>query len=152
LAQALQPLQVRYGTQAIVALCQLWQLEANQNRRPAATLQRRQHLHLAGQCLDQAVTCLGEDRLWLAWDELGHVLNRSWRGSMLAECVNSLLRPILAGRKHTDQGCLALFRFLHNVHPFQRGKRTGPSPAALIGLDLPDDPLTLLGLKPKVSI
>lgn len=152
LAQALQPLQAHYGTQAMVALCQLWQLEANQNRRPATTLQRQQLLHLASQCLDQAVTCLGEDRLWLAWDELGHVLNRSWRGSMLAECVNSLLRPILARRKHTDQGCLALFRFLHNVRPFQRGKRAGYSPAALIGLELPDDPLTLLGLKPKVSI
>jgi hypothetical protein len=27
----------------------------------------------------------------------------------LAECVNSLLRPILDGRKHTDQGSLELF-------------------------------------------
>lgn len=71
---------------------------------------------------------------------------------MLAECVNSLLRPILAGRKHTDQGCLELFSFLHNVRPFQRGKRAGSSPAQLVGLDVPDDPLTLLGLKPNVSI
>lgn len=65
---------------------------------------------------------------------------------MLAECVNSLLRPILDGRKQTDQGCLELFRFLHNVRPFKRGKRAGKSPAQLANLDVPDDPLTLLGL------
>jgi hypothetical protein len=68
---------------------------------------------------------------------------------MLAECVNSLLRPVLDGRKHTDQGCLDLFRFLHNVRPFERGKRANHSPAQLVGLDVPDDPLILLGLKPK---
>ncbi len=71
---------------------------------------------------------------------------------MLAECVNSLLRPILNGRKHTDQGCLELFRFLHNMRPFRRGKRANHSPAQLVGLDVPDDPLILLGLAPKVSI
>ncbi len=71
---------------------------------------------------------------------------------MLAECVNSLLRPILDRRKATDQGCLELFRFLHNVRRFARGKRAGKSPAELVGLDVPDDPLTLLGLAPKVSL
>ena len=71
---------------------------------------------------------------------------------MLAECVNSLLRPLLSGRKQTDQGCLELFRFLHNVHRFRRGKRAGQSPAQLVGITLPDDPLTLLGLAPKVSL
>jgi hypothetical protein len=68
---------------------------------------------------------------------------------MLAECVNSLLHPVLDGRKHTDQGCLELFRFLHNVRPFERGKRAHHSPAQLVGLDVPDDPLTLLGLAPN---
>jgi hypothetical protein len=42
-----------------------------------------------------------------------------------------------------------LFRFLHNVHTFQRGKRAGHSPAELVGLDVPSDPLTLLGPAPK---
>jgi hypothetical protein len=44
-----------------------------------------------------------------------------------------------------------LFRFLHNVHPFERGKRAGYSysPAQLAGLDVSDDMLTLLGLDPK---
>jgi hypothetical protein len=54
-------------------------------------------------------------------------------------------------RKHTDQGCLELFRFLNNVRPFERGKRAGHSPARLVGLHILDDPLTLLGLAPKVS-
>ena len=65
---------------------------------------------------------------------------------------NSLLRPILARRKATDQGRLELFRLLHNVRRFARGKRAGKSPAELVGLEVPDDPLTLLGLAPKVSL
>jgi hypothetical protein len=103
------------------------------------------------QALDEAFACLGDDLLWPAWEALSALLSRPWRGSMLAECVNSLLRPILDRRKHTDQGCLELFRFWHNVRPFLRGKRAGHSPAQLAGLDLPDDPLALLGLTPKVS-
>ena len=82
---------------------------------------------------------------------MSQVLGRSWRGSMLAEYVNSLLRPVPDACKQTDQGCLALFRFLHNVHPFERGKRAGHSPAQLVGLDVPDNALTLLGLAPKAS-
>jgi hypothetical protein len=152
LAEALQPLQTRYGQPAITALCRLWQLEANQKRRPCSKLDQASHHQLWQQCLDEAVAQLGEGQLWSAWKELGQLLDRSWRGSMLAECVNSLLRPVLDGRKHTDQGCLELFRFSHNVRPFARGKRARHSPAQLVGLDVPDDPLILLGLKPKVSI
>lgn len=151
LAQALQPLQAQYGQAGIAALGQLWQLEANHKRRPLSRLEQ-DHLQTQwAQALDQAAACLGE-HLWSAWAAVSQVLGRTWRGSMLAECVNSLLRPRLDGRKHTDQGCLDLFCFLHNVRPFQRGKRAGASPAQLVGLDLPDDPLTLLGLEPKVSI
>jgi len=54
------------------------------------------------------------------------------------------------------QGCLALFQFLHNTRVFARdtplrgcGKRAGHSPAQLLHLDVPDDPLTLLGFDPK---
>jgi hypothetical protein len=152
LAEALRPLQTRYGQPAITALSRLWQLQANQKRRPLSKSEQASHHRLWLQCLDAAVTELGETQLWSAWDHLDQLLSRSWRGSMLAECVNSLLRPVLAGRKHTDQGCLELFRFSHNVRPFARGKRAKHSPAQLVGLDVPDDPLILLGLKPKVSI
>ena len=152
LAEALYPLQTRYGEPAIAALCRLWQLEANQKRRP---LSRREQTILQAQWqqnLDEAAAQLEETHLWTAWAELSQLLGHSWRGSMLAECVNSLLRPVLDRRKHTDQGCLDLFRFFHNVRPFDRGKRADHSPAQLVGLDVPDDPLILLGLKPKVSI
>jgi hypothetical protein len=152
LAEALQPLQARYGEPAITALCRLWQLEANQKRRLLSKCEQASYQRLWQQCLDQAVAELGETELWTAWEQLRQLLSRSWRGSMLAECVNSLLRPVLDGRKHTDQGCLELFRFSHNVRPFVRGKRAKHSPAQLVGLNVPDDPLILLGLEPKVSI
>jgi hypothetical protein len=151
LRQALWPLQTRYGDKAIAALCRMWQIEADQKRRPLPLLQQQQRHTLWTDSLDQAWTLLGE-QLWPAWNEVCLVLGRSWRGSMLAECVNSLLRPLLDRRKHTDQGCLELFRLLHNTRPFKRGKRTGYSPAQLVGLDVPDDPLLLLGLEPKVLI
>lgn len=150
LAEALRPLQSRYGEPAIAALSRLWQLEANQKRHPLSKLEQASYQQLWQQCLDEAATQLAETQLWSAWEQLHHLLSRSWRGSMLAECVNSLLRPVLDRRKHTDQGCLDLFRFLHNVRPFERGKRANHSPAQLVGLDVPDDPLILLGLKPKV--
>jgi hypothetical protein len=152
LAEILRPFQARYGQPASTALNRLWQLEANQKRRPCSTADQATHHRLWQQYLDEALAELGEVQLWPAWEELSQILGRSWRGSMLAECVNSLLRPVLAGRKHTDQGCLELFRFWHNVRPFARGKRAGQSPAQLVGLDVPADPLILLGLKPKVSI
>jgi hypothetical protein len=151
LSQALLPWQTQYGTQAMLALCRMWQIEAEHQRRllPVPEQQRRQTLW--ADSLDEAWSLLGE-HLWTAWNELCHVLGRSWRGSMLAECVNSLLRPVLDRRKHTDQGCLELFRLLHNVRPFKRGKRAGHSPAQLVGLHVSHDPLLLLGLEPKVSI
>jgi hypothetical protein len=152
LNQTLLPLKTSYGDSAIEALARMWQIETDLNRRPLSVLQQQPRQTLWVTSFDQALTLLGEQQLWAAWDQLCQVLGRSWRGSMLAECVNSLLRPILDGRKHTDQGCLDLFRFFHNVRPFIRGKRAGFSPAQLVGLDVSDDPLLLLGLDPKVLI
>jgi len=146
LAESLAPLVARWGPPAIQALSRIWQIETAEKRQPASWLQRRTRQKLWDENLTAAAACLGEAQLWAAWDAVQQVLNRSWRGSMLAECINSLLRPILDGRKHTDQGCLELFRFLHNVHPFKRGKRAGKSPAQLANLDVPADPLVLLGL------
>jgi hypothetical protein len=151
LRQALTPLIERYGQPAITALCRIWQCEADAGRRRLPLPEKQERQQIWQQALDDAFACLGEDRLWSAWDALSAMLSKPWRGSMLAECVNSLLRPVLDRRKHTDQGCLELFRFLHNVRPFRRGKRVGRSPAQLAGIQLPDDPLSLLGLAPKVS-
>jgi hypothetical protein len=151
LVAALAPLIERWGAPAIQALSRIWQIEANEKRYPLPLLERQARRVLWEESLDKAFSLLGPEQLWLAWDALSQTLDRSWRGSMLAECVNSRLRPVLDGRKHTDQGCLELFRFLHNVQPFARGKRAGFSPAQLVGLDIPDDVLTLLGLDSKQS-
>ena len=151
LGHALAPLQAQYGGQAIAALSRIWQCEADEKRRRLAWPEKQTRRQIWQQSLDEAAALLGDQRLWQAWDALSTLLSRSWRGSMLAECVNSLLRPVLNRRKHTDQGCLELFRFLHNVRPFARGKRAGHSPAQLAGIDLPDDPLSLLRLAPEVS-
>ena len=152
LQQALLPLSTRYGQEAIAALCALWQIEAHEKRHPRPLTQRLERRRLWEKHWDTAVHWLEDSQLWEAWEAISELLGYSWRGSMLAECVNSLLRPSLDKRQHTDQGCLDLFRFSHNVYPFKRGKRKGNSPAQLAGLDAVDDPLTLLGLAPKVSI
>jgi len=152
LAQALAPLSERWGAPVIQALSTVWQIEADEHRHPQPVGERQAQQRQWAASLDQAVALVGPDQLWAAWEAVSTELGRAWRGSMLAECVNSLLRPLLDGRKQSDQGCLELFRFLHNVRPFARGKRAGHSPAQLVGLDVPDDPLILLGLVPKVSI
>ena len=151
LAAALQPLRNQWGDTAIRALSRMWQVEAHAKRHPLALPERQAQQQIWETSLDEAVAQLGDEHLWTVWAALSQVLARSWRGSMLAECVNSLLRPRLNARKHTDQGCLELFRFLHNVRLFKRGKRAHHSPAQLVGLAVPDDPLLLLGLAPKVS-
>ena len=148
LKRAMQPLLDRWGTSGVQALTRLWQCEADARRhaRPVVEQQRLHRVWTAG--LDAACVALG-DQLWSAWDELAALLGKVWRGSSLAECINSKLRPVFDGRDQTDQGCLELFRFLHNTHVFARGKRAGHSPAQLVHLDVPDDPLTLLGFAPK---
>jgi hypothetical protein len=152
LAQALAPLVEQWGEAVIRALSRIWQIEADEKRHPLSLGERQARQVQWAESLDAAVALLDAESLWAAWEALSQVLGRSWRGSMLAECVNSLLRPTLDRRKHTDQGCLELRRFLHNVRPFRRGKRAGQSPAQLVGLNVPGDPLTLLGLAQKVSI
>jgi hypothetical protein len=152
LRQTLSSLVERWGASPVQALCRLWQIEADEKRHSLSWPERRDRQALWADSLDEAAKLLGAECLWTAWEAVSQVLSRSWRGSMLAECVNSLLRPILDGRGHTDQGYLELFRFLHNVHLFRRGKRANHRPAELVGLDIPDDPLILLGLLPKVSI
>ena len=152
LTQALAPLLERWGAGVIHALSRLWQLEADEHRQPCALADRPTRQAQWEHCLDEASALLNWEQLGQAWEAVTQLLSRAWRGSSLVECVNSLLRPRLNTRKQTDQGCLELFRFLHNVRPFQRGKRVGHSPAQLVGLTVPDDPLILLGLAPKLSI
>jgi hypothetical protein len=149
LQKALLPWIEQWGNAAFQPLARLWQLETDAKRQPIPLANRSFHQSLWNHILDQSLAQLPIETLVHAWQSLNQVLTHSWRGSMLCECINSLLRPILASRKSSDQGCLELFRFLHNVHRFLRGKRSGFSPAELASIPLPADPLTLLGLAPK---
>ena len=151
LAHTLTPLSQTWGLAAVQALSRLWQVEAEIRRGHLSFSQRQALEQIWGDSLDEAVRHLGE-HLFEVWESLSAILGRIWRGSMAAECVNSLLRPRLNTRKHADQGELDLFRFLHNTHRFARGKRANHSPAELVGIGVPADRFTLLGLAPKVSI
>lgn len=148
LQRTLQPLIERWGAPGILALSRVWQSDADAHRHARSTLDRQRLNQIWAAGLDDAACALGE-QLWLAWDALTAVLGKVWRSSSLAECVNSKLRPLLDRRDQTDQGCLALFQFLHNTRVFARGKRAGHSPAQLVHLVVPEDPLTLLGFAPK---
>jgi hypothetical protein len=147
LAQALVPLQTRWGKAAIAALGRIWQVEEWERRRPQGLAEQQTLQALWNASLDEAAALLGDD-LFAAWDELVAILSINWRSSSAAECVNSLLRPHFDAHRYTDQKMLDLLRFLHNVHRFPRGKRAGRAPAELVGLELPADPWILLGLPP----
>jgi hypothetical protein len=123
LAQVLQPLIAQWGASTIQAVARLWQVDADVRRHPRLQAHHGNRPQLWRASLDAAVALVGPEQVWEVWEAVCTVLGRSWRGSMLAECVNSLLRPILDRRKATDQGCLELFRFLHNVRRFARGVR-----------------------------
>jgi len=69
------------------------------------------------------------------------------RGSSLAECVNSWLRPYAHLMKGLGAQFLPLFQLYRNSHIFQRGKRAGFSPLQLAGIATPaGDWLDWLGL------
>lgn len=151
LADTLAPLIETWGAPAVQALSRLWQVEAEIRRGHLSFGQRQALGYMWCDSVDAAAQLLG-DHLFEVWETLSAILGRIWRGSMAAECVNSLLRPRLNTRKQVDQGELELFRFLHNTHCFARGKRAKRTPAELVGIKVPADRFTLLGLAPKVSI
>jgi hypothetical protein len=75
------------------------------------------------------------------------LLDGTMRGSSLAECVNSLLRPYAQIMRGLGDRFLPLFQFYRNAHVFERGKRAGSSPFQLAGINTPEgDWLDQLGL------
>lgn len=68
------------------------------------------------------------------------------RSSALVENANSWLRPYLNTRKGSSQAFLDLVRLYRNTRTYRRGKRKGHSPFELLGLSLPEDWLSLVGL------
>jgi hypothetical protein len=66
------------------------------------------------------------------------LLDSTMRGSSLAECVNSLLRPYAQIMRGLGERFLPLFQLYRNAHVFERGKRAGASPFQLAGIDTPE--------------
>lgn len=145
LRNALIPIQAHWGREAVAGLCRIWQVEEQWRRRQLCSADRQQ-LNAIWQTAFEATARLLGDDLFEAWEDVQAVLGLNWRGSNAAECVNSLLRPSFNAHRSTSQNALDLRRFLHNTHTFARGKRAGHSPAQLVGIELPPDPLILLGL------
>ena len=65
-------------------------------------LDRHARQSLWEESLDEAAALLGPEQLWKAWDALGQMLGRSWRGSMLAECVNRRAYPRIGPFVHFE--------------------------------------------------
>lgn len=145
LRSALAPIQAHWGQEAVAGLCRIWQVEEQCRRRQLCSADRQQ-LNAIWQTAFEATARLLGDDLFEAWEDVQALLGLNWRGSNAAECVNSLLRPHFNAQRSTSQNALDLRRFLHNTRTFARGKRAGHSPAQLVGIELPSDPLTLLGL------
>jgi hypothetical protein len=66
------------------------------------------------------------------------LLEDTMRGSSLAECINSLLRPYAQLMRGLGARLLPLFQLYRNAHVFERGKRAGASPFQLAGIDTPE--------------
>lgn len=148
LQAALAPLAAAWGDEATRQVCRLWQALqdwAFPSWRPA---QRQQLEQAIAESLAWASAHLGQ-RLPTLQHLVAAILAQWPRTSSAVECLNSLLRPFLNGRKQVSQGFLELFRFFHNTHVFQRGPRAGHSPLALAGGPHIEDPLAYLGLGQK---
>ena len=146
--QALIPLQAAWGEEATRVVCRLGQAL----REWAFPFWRPDQRQLLEQAITETLAWTSEhlgDRLPTLQHLVAAILSQWPRTSSTIECLNSLLRPYLNGRKQVAQGFLELFRFFHNTHRFVRGLRAGSSPLELAGGPRIEDPLAFLGLGAK---
>ena len=144
LARRLEHLAAEMGDEGVRLLCREWRLKRGAKPRGEAekTVLRRaqQQAHLL------ALLHWGEGYVQ-ARARVVHVLDDVMRGSSLAECVNSWLRPYADLMKGLGERFLPLFTLYRNSHVFARGKRAGHSPLELAGIDIPEgDWLDWIGL------
>jgi hypothetical protein len=148
LQQALIPLQAAWGEEATRVVCRLGQAL----REWAFPFWRPDQRRLLEQAISETLTWASahlRDHLSTLQHLVAAILAQWPRTSSSIECLNSLLRPYLNGRKQVSQGFLELFRFFHNTHRFVRGQRAGFSPLELAGGPHVDDPLAFLSLGAK---
>ena len=129
------------GSQGVWLLAREWLLA--KGLRHSARAEER------GACLKARLLCLLHYRE--GYDEasraVSSLLDTTMRGSSLAECINSLLRPYAHLMRGLGQRFLPLFQLYRNAHVFPRGKRAGRSPFQLAGIPTPEgDWLDWLGL------
>lgn len=125
-------------------LCREWRLEREVGKARSCEKVERQMAYAQAHLL--AVLHWGKD-YQAARAKVVAVLEGVMRGSSLAECVNSWLRPYADLMKGFNKRFLPLFLLYRNSHVFARGKRAGHSPMQLAGIRTPDgDWLDWLGL------
>jgi len=90
-------------------------------------------------------THLGEQAPLLQ-KQVASTLDGLVRSSSLVETANSWMRPYLNTRKGVSQPFLDLIRLYRNTRTYRRGKRKGHSPFELLGVSLPEDWLSMVGL------
>jgi hypothetical protein len=76
----------------------------------------------------------------IVFEILDHVLI----ASSAVECVNSIIRLRQGAKRHPHSGFVYLIAWLHNTRRFTEGRRTGLSPAQLLGVELPSDGWSML--------
>jgi hypothetical protein len=103
LRQALDPLIERWGEPAIRILS-IWGISKRiRSAAPGRSSNGNPNKSCGNNSSITLFRCWGGSNSPQPGRLLGQVLNRSWRGSMLVECVDILLRPVLARRKGSDR-------------------------------------------------
>ncbi len=146
LGAVMKVLSEEMGEEGVRRLCREWEMrrEMKRVRRPdekAACRLAYERAHLL------ALLHWGNDYKNAHARVVG-VLEGIMRGSSLAECVNSWLRPYADLMKGIKEQLLPLFMLYRNSHVFERGKRAGHSPLELAGIKTPQGTfLDWLGLE-----
>ena len=132
------------------AVARVWRLEHEVNgmqRRVFRSAWQRAQQELA-------IWVTGDDCLERWCHQVHTLLEWVQRTSSAAENINSILKPLLARKKHFGSAqslshFVALFVLWHNLRVFNEGKREGHSPFDILGIDLGEiDWRTLLGYPP----
>ena len=117
-------------------------------------LGNRHHAHARTELRQKAVMYLGwirnltVERLEELWLYVMGAINERYRVSSLIECINSVIRPILAVRKHVSRGALALFAAWWNLNPRTTGPLKGTCPYTVLTGREVKDWLSELGFPP----
>lgn len=132
LERPIAELAAQWGEEGVRMLCREWLLEKKLSH-SAKTVDKQAYLRAHLMSLFHYQECYDEAR-----KRAFALLNSCMRGSSLAECLNSLLRPYAFLMRGLNKDFLSLFQLYRNAHVFDRGKRAGSSPFQLAGIMTPE--------------